>query len=73
MSAAELPLWRVVLDTGRFGDWIHVRAETAEAATKNLTRTQRKKVGHVRRVYKSSEVDAMREAGEIAPLKGRRR
>ena len=49
-------LWRVVLDTGRLGDWVHVTAPTEQDAIKQLTRTQRRKVAYVRRAYKSSEL-----------------
>lgn len=36
--------WVFVMNTGRFGDWIVRRAETLEAAEKQLTKQQRKKV-----------------------------
>lgn len=37
----------ITLDTGRFGDWVVVQAQDEEAAIKQLTRTQKKKVGRV--------------------------
>jgi hypothetical protein len=63
-STATDPLWRVVLDTGRLGDWIHVHAADAEAAVGTLTRTRRKQVRYVRRVFKSSEIRSLVESGE---------
>jgi hypothetical protein len=47
--------WRVVLDTGRFGDWIFVTAPDEDAARRKLTPSQRRKVGYIQRVYRTSE------------------
>ena len=57
----EAPLWRVVLETGRFGDWVHTRAATEQEAIRGLTRWQRKHVGHVRRVMRTSDWDRIRQ------------
>lgn len=50
------PLWRIVLDTGRLGDWVLVEADDEPSAIRKLTRAQRRKVGYVRRVWRSSEL-----------------
>jgi len=57
--------WVVELDTGRFGDWVVVRARDEEGARRQLTRTQRKRVLRARPVY-----DAALDG--VAKLKRRR-
>lgn len=57
--------WVVELDTGRFGDWVVVRAVDEVGVRRQLTRTQKKKVLRVRPVY-----DAALDG--VAKLKRRR-
>lgn len=50
MKAAQ---WVVYLDTGRFGDWIVVTGpETKEEVVKTLTKSRRKKVDYIQKVYR---------------------
>ena len=56
--------WIVVLDTGRFGDWIVVevdRSATEEDVRRTLTRTQRKKASSVKLVRRFEEADGSSE------------
>lgn len=57
--------WVVELDTGRFGDWVVVRAVDEAGARKQLTRTQKKKVLRATPIY-----DAALDG--VAKLKRRR-
>lgn len=49
--------WVIELDTGRFGDWVVVSADSEEAARKQLTRSQKKKVLRVGPVYRAPQID----------------
>lgn len=57
--------WVATLDTGRFGDWVIVEADTEEEARAKLTRAQRRKTTSVKPSY---------QPGQAPPAKlGRRR
>jgi hypothetical protein len=48
--------WVVVLDTGRFGDWVIIETpdtHVEDDVRKMLTRTQKKKVTSIRRTVKT--------------------
>jgi SOS-response transcriptional repressor LexA len=48
--------WVIVLNTGRFGDWVVVDAEDEQAALKKLTRAQKRKVQSCKPTYRK-EID----------------
>lgn len=46
-------IWRVVLDTGRLGDWLYVQAPDEDAARKAARRKTRRPIAYVRPLLNS--------------------